>query len=141
MFSFFSSKKKHSPGDSPEDTSQPPIPRAEDDFVVVNQGKEQPGAPYALYPSINPQGQVMPSYPSHYGQPPGATVPQLPKKEVNFLQGVPFSLSKELASNTNNDMASIHLSEIMAYVTRRLQVEPVDYDFSVEKSVLLEDNC
>ncbi|XP_077298143.1 uncharacterized protein LOC143919622 [Arctopsyche grandis] len=134
MFSFFGHKKekKHSPGEQ-EDTSQPPIPGPAEDFVVVNRRTDLP------YPTMNPSmGGPGPIYPS-FGQPSNATmVATAQKKEDNFLQGVPFNLNKDFSADSRNDILSIQLSEIMAYCTRRLQVETTDYEFSVEKGVLRE---
>lgn len=133
MFSFLKKEKK-SPSDPsyPTQPQQPPIPGPVDDFVVVNRNND---LPYPVGPPMMNPASIYPSFNMNAPNNPTATVP---KKEDNFLQGVPFSLNKEFSSGSRNDILAAQLSEIMAYCTRRLQIGSTDYEFQVEKSVLNE---
>lgn len=129
MFSSIFGKRRS----SPVDDGTPPIPgpKPDDGFVVV----DPMSPPSGLYPSV--PGAPGPSQPL---RPP----PPIPRARAtidqtfHYLQGVPFSLCRELKLATNKDAVVSEVSDLLAFLTNKLNVNNTEYDFSVEKSVLKE---
>lgn len=129
MFSSIFGKRRSSPVE--DDT--PPIPgaRQDDGFVVVD-----PASPRgSLYPSIS--GGSVP-----YPQRPAPAAPVAPKPLIDptfhYLQGVPFTLSKELQMASNKDTFATEIGDILAFLSSRVNMSGYEYDFSTERSVLKE---
>lgn len=124
MFSSIFGKRRSSPVE--DDT--PPIPgaRQDDGFVVVD-----PTSPRgSIYPSIG--GNSVPQRPA-----PAAPKPSI-DPTFHYLQGVPFAMSKELQMATNKDKFATEISDVLAFLSSRVNMSGYDYDFSTEKSVLKE---
>ncbi|XP_053683343.1 uncharacterized protein LOC128733638 [Sabethes cyaneus] len=140
MFSFFKSKKP-SPDHSMAEPIPGPVPPApkEDDFIIV----EHKGSPSSsadspsrgIYPSIPlPPGVTANTVP---GAAISATRQQSEEKTSHILYGVPFKLSAELAKDNNLEITQYQVNEILAFVNK-VAVSQLDYDFSLERSVLSE---
>ncbi|CAG9561591.1 unnamed protein product [Danaus chrysippus] len=125
MFSSFFGKRRSSPVE--DETPQIPGPKSDDGFVIVDQTSPRG----SLYPSIS--GSVYPQRPA----PPPPVVPK-PEQCFHYLQGVPFTLSRELRMTTNKDAIATEIGDILAFLSNKLNVNDYNYDFSVEKSVLKE---
>lgn len=118
-----------------EENEAPPIPgpRTDDGFVIVSPTPPQPS--HGLYPAIGGMGA-----PSPYPQRPAPAIPRANSADHNFhyLQGVPFSMSRELQMASNKDSFAIEIGDLLAFVMNKVKVARYEYDFSVEKSVLKE---
>ncbi|XP_041979519.1 uncharacterized protein LOC121733360 [Aricia agestis] len=127
MFSFFGKKRA-----SPVEDETPPIPgpRPDDGFVVVEPAP--PGG--GLYPSMGG---------SPYTRRP-APAPPLPSSSVridqtfHYLQGVPFSLSRDLQLSLRKDVYVVEIGDVLTFLMNKQRINNYDYDFSLEKSVLKE---
>lgn len=144
MFSFFK-QKKPSPSSSPESD---PIPSG-NDFVIVDQ--KQTGAdsnPTPLYPNFGVQfgnPGLPPALPSGY--PPGYP-PAHPHRppfqhsdsiQNNYITGVPFKLSPELSTGDSDEITKIQVDDILALITSRMEVTQTNYDFTLERSLLQQN--
>ncbi|CAH0398145.1 unnamed protein product [Chilo suppressalis] len=125
MFSSIFGKRRSSPVE--DDTPPIPGPKQDDGFVVVD--TLSPGG--SLYPSISGG-----SYPAR----PAPAVPQRPKIDQTFhyLQGVPFTLCRELQMSTNKDSMVSEVNDLLVFMSSKLNLSGYEYKFSVEKSVLKE---
>lgn len=135
MFSFFKTKKS-SPSSSPESE---PIPSGSE-FVMVdpNKGGADPSA-NPLYPNFNQQF----GYPS--GIPPALpTRPPLQHSEsvhsANYINGVPFKLSPEISTGDTEEITRIQVDDILALITSKMEITQVDYDFTLERSLLQQND-
>lgn len=126
MFSSFFGKRRSSPVE--DDTPPIPGPKPDDGFVIVDPNSPRGG----LYPSVT--GNQYPARP--------APVPPVPRRIItdtfHYLQGVPFTLSKEIQLSTNKDAFATEIGDLLAFLTSNLNMSSYNYDFSVEKSVLKE---
>ncbi|KAG6439535.1 hypothetical protein O3G_MSEX000854 [Manduca sexta] len=130
MFSSLFGKRRSSPVE--DDT--PPIPGAKNDdgFEIVD--PTSPSNVGSLYPSVS--GVPYPQRPA-----PPAPVPRVAAEPTfHYLQGVPFTMSKELQLASNKDAYSSEISDLLAFLTNKVNMSGYNYDFSVEKSVLKEYN-
>lgn len=142
MFSFFKSKKP-SPDHTPAEPIPGPIPPApkEDDFIIVDHKGSTPSSTAdspsrGIYPAI----PLPPNY--SIDVMPGAALPTTTRqhseeKTGHILHGVPFKLSAELAKDNNLEITQYQVNEILAFVNR-VSTSQLDYDFSLERSVLSE---
>lgn len=131
MFSFFKGKKS-SPPSSPEED---PIPSA-GDFVIVD-SKQGGSDPKPLYPNFGQQ----------YGGP--SAVPTLPTRpqlhhsdsvlQQNYINGIPFKLSPELSTGDSDEITRIQVDDILALITSKMEVTKMDYDFTLERSLLRQN--
>lgn len=130
MFSSIFGKRRS----SPVDDGTPPIPgpKPDDGFVVVD--PVSPGR--GLYPSV-PGSSGQSPYPLRPPPPPPQHKPAI-DLTFHYLQGVPFSFCRELKMATNKDAVVSEISDLLAFLTNKLNVNNFEYDFSVEKSVLKE---
>lgn len=128
MFSSFFGKRKSSPVE--DDT--PPIPgaRPDDGFVVV---EPTPSGQGGLYPNVS----GLP-----YPQRPAPLPPNQQRLKVDttfhYLDGVPFTLSREIQMWANKDTYATEIGDLLAFLTNKLSLDRYNYDFSVEKSVIKE---
>lgn len=111
----------------------PPIPgpKSDDDFEIVDGAAPSRGG---LYPSVS--GTSGPQRPA-----PPAPVPSFRPaldQTFHYLQGVPFTLSKELRMASNKDAFVTEVGDLLAFLTSKLNVYDYEYAFAVEKSVLKE---
>jgi hypothetical protein len=134
---FFGSKKK-TPGTEPQDYSA----KSEGDFILVEKTDNlqlpsdsgcagschYPALPYSLAPDSIIVPQTSPTKGtmniSH---------------DQNFLDGVPFKLHPDTASVINDSVNRnrSHASEVLLHISQ-LNLKSFEYDFLVEKSVVLE---
>lgn len=142
MFSFFKTKKT-----SPSSSDEDPIPSASSDFEIVNPmpGGSQPNAnptpypsyPYPIYPNFHNSGN-----PSVY--PPALpTRPQLQHSDsvnYSYLSGVPFKLSPKLSKGNNSEIVKMQVDEILASITSKMYITQLDYDFTLERSILQQQD-
>lgn len=135
MFSFFKTKKS-SPPSSPESD---PIPSA-NDFVVVDQrsGGSDPNA-RPLYPNFGgqfsgPSNVVPPPLPG--GRPP---LQHSDSVQLNYVNGVPFKLSHELSTGDSDEITRIQIDDILAVITSKMEITKDDYDFTLERSLLRQN--
>lgn len=134
MFSSIFGKRRS----SPVENETPPIPgaRTDDGFVVVN-----PTPPRGLYPQMNIiDTPPMPSYPAYPGRPapPAPVKSNSTEHTFHYLQGVPFSLSKDLQMATRKDDIASEIGDLLAFTTRRISLQSYDYNFDIERAVLKE---
>ncbi|XP_004923683.1 uncharacterized protein LOC114250160 [Bombyx mandarina] len=128
MFSSFFGKRRSSPVE--DETPPIPGPKSDDGFVVVD-----PTSPRgSIYPSVGPGSSPYPQRPA-----PAAPLPR-PRAEqpFHYLQGVPFSMSKELQMSANKDSYAREISDLLAFLTNKITMNNYEYDFSVERSVIKE---
>lgn len=144
MFSFFKTKKT-----SPSSSDEDPIPSASSDFEIVNPmpGGSQPNPntapypsyPYPIYPNFNNSGN-----PSVSPYPPALpTRPQLQHSDsvnYSYLSGVPFKLSPKLSKGNNSEIVKMQLDEILASITSKMYITQLDYDFTLERSILQQQD-
>lgn len=132
MFSFFKSKKS-SPPSSPESE---PIPSASDFVVVDQKGGSDPNAK-PLYPNFG--GQY--SGPNMVPPLPGGRPPLLHSDSVqlNYINGVPFKLSPEISTGDSDEITRIQVDDILAVITSKMEITKEDYDFTLERSLLRQD--
>ncbi|KAJ2938028.1 hypothetical protein O0L34_g14481 [Tuta absoluta] len=132
MFSSFFGKRRSSPIE--DDTPPIPGPRSDDGFEIVNPSPQRPG----LYPNVSGAGAPLQPYPQRPAPP--APVPAFrPAVDTfHYLQGVPFSLCKELQMASNKDAFATEIGDLLAFMTSRLNMSGFKYEFEVEKSVLKE---
>uniref|UniRef100_A0A2M3ZAP6 UMA domain-containing protein n=1 Tax=Anopheles braziliensis TaxID=58242 RepID=A0A2M3ZAP6_9DIPT len=145
MFSFFKSKKP-SPDQTPSEPIPGPIPSPprEDSFIFIerrpipNSGGPAGESSISSGAPVDPTGQ---------GTPAAATSPVVRHRSEEkvghyALHGVPFRLGTEIdPSSTDPEMTRLQVSEILTFIGRASAMEhdsPVDYDFALERSVLLE---
>lgn len=127
MFSAIFGKRRS----SPVEDEIPPIPgaRSDDEFILVD-----PASPRgSLYPSVSGITAPTPQRPA-----PPAPIPRASVDTFHYLQGVPFSMCKELQMVSNKDAYITEISDLLAFLTNRVNMNSYDYDFSVEKGVLKE---
>lgn len=135
MFSFFKTKKP-SPPSSPE---LDPIPRGNNDFVVVDsKGGTDPNTK-PLYPNFG--GDY------HQG---ASNVPPLPPQrpplqhsdsvQLNYINGVPFKLSSEISTGDSDEITRIQVDDILALITSKVEITKEDYDFTLERSLLRQND-
>ncbi|CAG9136743.1 hypothetical protein JYU34_005533 [Plutella xylostella] len=131
MFSSIFGKRRASPV---EENDIPPIPgaRPDDGFVVVNPAPPAGG----LYPNVSGLGGPGPATPARPAPPLPAPRPAV--DNFHYLQGVPFTLSKELQMASNKNSFAIEIGDLLAIVMNKINISKYDYDFSTEKSVLKE---
>lgn len=146
MFSFFKTKKP-SPPSSPESD---PIPSAGSDFVIVNQRQggsdPNPYLPYSSpypYPNPNPN-PLYPNFNQNFGNPSG--VPPIPIRPplqhsdsvhpTNYVNDIPFKLSPELSMGNSDEILRIQLDDILSLITSKMAITEIDYDFTLERSLL-----
>lgn len=145
MFSFFKSKK-HSPDHTQAEPAIPgPVPPApkEDDFIFVErrQGSspsEGTSPAHGLYPAL--PGSPATGASSRPSSHPATPVVQraFSEERVPYLSGVPFKLSPELVKDNGQEITQFQVNEIMAFIGRTGRAQGVEYDFSLERSVLSE---
>lgn len=133
MFSSFFGKRRSSPVE--DETPPIPGPRQDDGFVVVDPMSPRGG----IYPSV--AGSSNPTGPYPLRPPP--PVPQAQPRAVidqsfSYLQGVPFTLCRELRMASNKDSFVAEVGDLLAFLTNKVNLNSYEYDFSVEKSVLKE---
>ncbi|XP_062537531.1 uncharacterized protein LOC134205881 [Armigeres subalbatus] len=148
MFSFFKSKKP-SPDHTPAEPIPGPIPPApkEDDFIFVERKGSTPSPSTSGGGTLNdsPSRAVSGLYPSIPTVPAAAaaagTTRQQSEEKVGYhvLHGVPFKLSPELSKDSSHwDVTQYHVNETLSFITRSTAAGRVEYDFSLERSVLYE---
>ncbi|CAG9786994.1 unnamed protein product [Diatraea saccharalis] len=128
MFSSIFGKRRSSPVE--DDTPPIPGPKPDDGFVVID--------------PLSPGGSLYPSVPS--GSCPIRPAPAIPQRPAvpkidqsfHYLQGVPFTLCRELQLSTNKDSIVSEVGDLLAFLTNKLNLSDYEYNFSVEKSVLKE---
>lgn len=142
MFSFFKTKKP-SPSSSPESD---PIPSG-NDFVIVDQrqggadpSKPQHQAPYPIYPNFD---QHFSGYP---GVPPMPPMPMYPVRptlqhsdsvqNTTYVHDIPFKLSPQISMGNSDEITRIQVDDILASITSKMQLTQIDYDFTLERSLL-----
>ncbi|ETN63332.1 hypothetical protein AND_004961 [Anopheles darlingi] len=145
MFSFFKSKKP-SPDQTPSEPIPGPIPSPprEDSFIFIERRPipNSGGGPVGES-SIGPVGAVGPT-----GQdtPAASSTVMRHRSEEKVghyaLHGVPFRLGTEIdPSYADPEMTRLQVTEILTFIGRASAMKhgiPVDYDFALERSVLLE---
>lgn len=144
MFSFFKSKKP-SPDHTPAEPIPGPIPPApkEDDFIFVERKGSVPSPSSGSANELSPsQGGLYPSIPEASGSNSVSPVRRQHSDDKaahhHVLHGVPFKLSPELARDNNHlEVTQYHANEVLSFITRTATVR-VEYDFSLERSVLYE---
>lgn len=124
MFTALFGKRRSSPVD---DNAAIPGPKPDDGFVLVDPAATGSG----LYPSING-----PTYPQRKAPPLPARIQCDPA--FHYLQGVPFSLARELQISANKDAFATEIGDLLAFLTNKINMNSYIYNFSVEKSVLKE---
>lgn len=133
MFSFFKTKKS-SPPSSPESD---PIPSVSD-FVVVNPNDADRDAK-SLYPNFGGQFSAsssnVPPLPS--GRPP---LQHSESVQQNYINGVPFKLSPEISTGDTDEITRIQVDDILALITSKMDITNEDYDFTLERSLLRQNN-
>lgn len=132
MFSFFKGKKS-SPPSSPESE---PIPSASSDFVVVDSNNaDRNNTP--LYPNFGQFGgpSTVPPLPS--GRPP---LQHSESVQQNYINGVPFKLSPEISTGDSDEITRIQVDDILALITSKIDITKDDYDFTLERSLLQQNN-
>lgn len=128
MFSSFFGKRRSSP--SEDDTPPIPGPRPDDSFVVVDPTSPGQGG---LYPSVS--GIPYPQRPAPL---PPARQNLKVDTSFHYLEGVPFTLSRDIKMWANKDTYATEIGDLLAFLTNRFNIDKYNYDFSVEKSVLKE---
>lgn len=126
MFSFFKTKKS-SPPSSPESD---PIPSA-NDFVVVGAADANSRPP--LYPQFDGTSNA-PSLPV---RPP---LQHSDSVQLNYINGVPFKLSSEISTGDSDEITRIQVDDILALITSKMEVTKQDYDFTLERSLLRQND-
>jgi hypothetical protein len=125
---FFGNKKKSLDSEPQHYTSE-----CQDDYVVVEKAEDQqassesrhyPALPYSLAPNTG-----MIQYTS--------TKDTMNTCHQNFLNGVPFKLYPDHASLEAVNRMMMHASEALLHISE-LNLKLFEYDFLVEKSVVLE---
>lgn len=130
MLSSIFGKRKPSPV---EDSSTSPfsIAKPEDGYVMIEPAPSSGG----MYPNIGGTGYTYPTRPA-------PSVPANPAINIpdnfHYMQGVPFSLSREMQMASNKDSFAIEIGDLLAFATKKMNLNSYNYDFSVEKSVLKE---
>ncbi|VVC96695.1 unnamed protein product [Leptidea sinapis] len=128
MFSAIFGKRRSSPVE--DDTPAIPGPKTDDSFVVVD---PVPAASRAgLYPNM-----PLP-YPQRVAPAPPGSGTHRVDTTFNYLQGVPFSLSRELQMYSNRDVFVTEFGDLLAFLSNKINLNSYNYDFSVERSVLKE---
>lgn len=154
MFSFFKSKKP-SPDQTPSEPIPGPIPSPprEDSFIFIER-RPIPNSGGGATDEWNNRGPAGESSTSS-GVAVGPTGPGTPvatstvarhrsEEKVGHyaLHGVPFRLGNEFdPSYADPEMTRLQVTEILSFIGRASAMEhdsPVDYDFALERSVLLE---
>ncbi|XP_026314056.1 uncharacterized protein LOC113225825 [Hyposmocoma kahamanoa] len=134
MFSSLFGKRRSSPV---EDDAPPiPGPRSDDEFEIVDGGAASRGG---LYPRVS--GTPGPGVPHPQRPAPPTPIPAYRPaldQTFHYLQGVPFTLSKELRLASNKGAFTTEIGDLLAFLTTKLNVYEYEYDFAVEKSVLKE---
>lgn len=132
MFSSIFGKRRSSPVE--DDTPPIPGPKPGDSFVIVSPTPSGGG----LYPNVS--GNFGPGAPAPFPSRPAPPTPmkQASVENFHYLQGVPFAMSKELQMATNKDAFATEISDLLAFLTNKVNIDDYDYDFSMEKSVLKE---
>ncbi|CAH2095816.1 unnamed protein product [Euphydryas editha] len=131
MFSALFGRRRSSPVE--DETPPIPGPKPDDGFVVV-----EPLPPSAgLYPNVSGIGLPYPQRPAP--PPPPPLRPNLNTDQTfHYLQGVPFSLSRQLQMSTKKDAFATEIDDMLAFLSNGLNINDFNYDFSVERSVLKE---
>lgn len=132
MFSSFFGKRRSSPVE--DDTPPIPGPRVDEGFEIVDPTSPRGG----LYPSVS--GVTGPGVPYPQRPAPPAPVPAFKRnvEPFHYLQGVPFTMSRELQLATNKDSITKEMADLLAFLTSKVNMSGYNYDFEVEKSVLKE---
>lgn len=125
---FFGNKKKSVDSEPQEYTSE-----CQDDYVVVekienpqasSESRHYPALPYSLAPDV---GLIQHT----------STKGTMNTCHQNFLTGVPFKLYPDHMSHEAVNRRMMHASEVLLHISQ-LNLELFEYDFLVEKSVVLE---
>jgi len=128
---FFGSKKKTLDSDPQQHTSE-----RQDDYVFIEKAENQqvrnesggshhcPALPYSLAPYT---GMI----------PHNSTKGTVNTCHQNFLYGVPFKLYSDHASLDAVNRRMMHASEVLLHISQ-LNLKSYEYDFLVEKSVVME---
>lgn len=135
MFSFFKTKKS-SPPSSPE---LDPIPSGSNDFVVVDQrGPNSDSNPRPLYPNFGGEfsgsSNMVPPLPG--GRPP---LMHSDSVQANYINGVPFKLSPGISTGDSDEITRIQVDDILALITSKMEITKDDYDFTLERSLLRQN--
>lgn len=145
MFSFFKTKKP-SPSSSPESD---PIPSSTNEFVIVNdprQGGSDPNPNQPPYPTQTPY-PLYPNFGQHFGNNPA--IPPVPPTRpplkhadsihpTTYVHDVPFKLSSELSLGNSDEITRIQVDDILSLITSKMGVTQMDYDFTLERSLLAQ---
>ncbi|PSN33614.1 hypothetical protein C0J52_16497 [Blattella germanica] len=132
---FGGSSKKKSTDTAAATENNPDIQGDDSPYVFIERAvraeedsKLYPTLPYA----IAPQHSTQPSVTNN-----AANIAQ--NQNQNFLYGVPFKLSSDATSLSTDSVSSniIHANEVLSHITQ-LSMESFDYDFLVERSVVIE---
>ncbi|CAH0692101.1 unnamed protein product [Spodoptera exigua] len=126
--------KRRSPVEVEVEEETPPIPgaRADDGFVVVD-----PSSPRSnLYPNVAGGGSS--TYVPRPAPPAPTARTVLVDPTFHYLQGVPFAMSKTLQMASKKDTFATEITDLLAFLTSKVNMSGYDYDFSVERSVLKE---
>lgn len=122
MFSFFRSKKHSPDSDNSPSDSAPPIPQADDEYIMIEKKDDDP-EPNNLYPNIDNETAY--------------TVPK--QQTIHNMQGVPFVISKELILFETMESYIAQMTEAVDYLTSKLTLDDMDYNFNLENSILQVD--
>ncbi|XP_045498196.1 uncharacterized protein LOC123696182 [Colias croceus] len=128
MFTALFGKRRSSPVE--DETPPIPGPKADDGFVVIDPNASGGGG---LYPSVSGV-----PYPPRPAPPLPGRRPHRIDPTFHYLQGVPFSLSRELQMSANKDAFATEIGDLLAFLTNKMNMSAYNYDFSAEKSVLKE---
>lgn len=126
MFSFFKSSKK-SPAVTPPDQNLDSSIKSSDDFVIV--GPSNPPT-NPLYPSAQLPPAPGPG-PHHH-----SFNRQQSVVHHSYTQNVPFQLNPVLNSQSSDEIFVHQLNEITHMLNN---VNPRDYDFKLERSILQQN--
>lgn len=129
MFSFFKSSKK---AEEPAEPIPAAASKQEDEFIFVERKNDQPQPPPTQQQSIYPQ---FPGYGDNPAQYPPKTI--VNNHPPSYIQGVPFKLSTQLSNDSNIEIEKIQTDEILSFIVNKVHSK-LDYDFSLERSVIAE---